>query len=99
MIFQGSFTSPWRAGEVRENKFVFIGRELPQDRIVGEFRALRAGDLRFPVGAKVRVQIGEFTRGTVKAHWDEGNCYRVTVDAMGYDVWAPIDDDTFIRAP
>lgn len=98
MIFQGSFSTPWRAGEVRENKFVFIGRELPQKRILSEFRALRAGELRFAVGTKVLVQIGELARGTVKRHWDEGNCYRVTVDAMGYDVWAPVDEDSFIRA-
>ena len=98
MLFQGQFTSKWRAGEARENKFVFIGRDLPKERILDGFRSCHAGELRFAIGARVRANIGHWAPGRVRAHWDEGNCYVVEIDATKETVWAPDDIDEYIRA-
>ena len=51
MLFQGNFTSKWKAKEKRQNKFVFIGRNLPIARLEAEFKDLYVKELRFPVGA------------------------------------------------
>ena len=54
--------------------------------------------LRFPIGTRVECNMGrQFVTGTVIAHWDEGNPYRVKLEADGMDVCAPKDDDRFIR--
>mmetsp|Transcript_2939 Transcript_2939/g.6116 ORF Transcript_2939/g.6116 Transcript_2939/m.6116 type:complete len:193 (-) Transcript_2939:243-821(-) len=71
----------------------------------GKNRAHRAdgralAPLRFLVGDTVECSRGYFQRGTVLAQWDEGNAYRVEIhDSYRTNVWAPFDDDHFIRAP
>jgi G3E family GTPase len=97
MIFQGQFTSKWRAGEVRESKAVFIGRDLPKEKILAGLRSCFAGELRFPIGASVHVNIGHWAPGIVRAHWDQGNCYVVEVTGTKDTVWAPDDIDQYIR--
>ena len=77
MLFQGNFTSKWKAKEKRQNKFVFIGRNLPIARLEAEFKDLYVKELRFPVGAAVRANVGKFKDATVVKHWDEGNAYRL----------------------
>ena len=98
MLFQGQFSTKWRKGEKRENKFVFIGRNIPKERLEAEFAQTYApAELRFAVGKQVFANVGEFKSGHVIKHWDDGNAYRVHVEGHG-DVWAPIDDDEFICA-
>jgi G3E family GTPase len=33
MILDGDHQRPWKAGEKRESRLVFIGRKLPEDKI------------------------------------------------------------------
>jgi G3E family GTPase len=42
MILDGDHQRPWRAGEKRESRIVFIGRNLPEDRIREGFAACAA---------------------------------------------------------
>ena len=96
MLFQGNFTSKWKADEKRTNRFVFIGRDLPIARLEAEFKGLYAKELRFPVGATVQANVGTFKAATVIKHWDEGNAYLLRL-ANGDEVWAPVDEDTFVK--
>jgi G3E family GTPase len=42
MLIEGGSQRPWRQAERRESRLVFIGRELPRDRLKQEFEACRA---------------------------------------------------------
>lgn len=97
MLFGGTYGEPWGTDE-RENKFVFIGKNLDRELITAGFLACKVtADLRFKTGDRVKciVKAG-WKAGTVVKHWDEGNAYRVKLDT-GMHVWAPIDADSFIR--
>lgn len=98
MLFGGHFTDPWEENEVRENKFVFIGKDLDRDMITKGFMACEAtGELRFAVGDRVKCIIKSgWKPGKVLRLWDDGNAYKVKLD-NGMQVWAPLDDDIFIR--
>lgn len=99
MLFNGTFTTPWRADEERVSKFVFIGRNIDHEMLKTGFEACAAGSasLRFAVGTRVQANVGTWENGTVLKQWDEGNPYRVQLDD-GNEVWAPEDDDALIRA-
>ena len=97
MLFSGNLMGAWKKGEKRQNKFVFIGRNLPKERIEAEFAELYAKPLRFEVGAKVLAKKNTFVPATVLKHWDECNAYRLELDNGGGQVWAPIDEDDYIR--
>lgn len=103
MLFNGQFSEQsWtEPEEERESIFVFIGKHLDHDWLRDCFKAcLQTKSLRFKVGDKVQCNIGTFTDGIVIKQWDEGNAYRVEVqDGKKTNVWAPIDVDTYIRAP
>jgi len=96
MMFTGTFTSSWEPNEVRRSNFVFIGRNLPVDYIKESFHSCEAKPLRFQVGARVLANVGAFKPGVVLKQWDEGNAYRVRLDG-DTEVWAPIDDDKYIK--
>jgi G3E family GTPase len=96
MLFTGDFQGRWKKDEVRESRFVFIGKNLNIDFLKAGFEACRAGELRFPVGTIVEANCGKFTRGKVMKQWDDGNAYRVKLDD-GTEVWAPVDVDGYIR--
>ena len=98
MLFGGHFTEKWEADEVRENKFVFIGKNLDREMITQGFMSCKVtGELRFKVGDKVRCIIKSgWKPGKVVGLWDDGNAYKVRLD-MGTHVWAPIDDDSFVK--
>lgn len=96
MMFTGTFTTSWEGNEVRRNNFVFIGRNLPVDYIKSSFHSCEAKPLRFQVGARILANVGSFKPGVVLKQWDEGNAYRVRLDG-DTEVWAPIDDDKFIK--
>lgn len=67
MIFNGNFTEEWEADESRENKLVFIGKNLVAAELRAAFEACLATDeviakktkmLRFAVGDKVECKTG-----------------------------------------
>jgi G3E family GTPase len=101
MLRNQSFTRPWKNGEARENRFIFIGRGMEKRRqeLTEGFKACMVKPLRFAVGTKVRAKIGEgaddFAAGTVIKHWDEFNAYRIKLDS-GDESHAPVDDDSFV---
>jgi G3E family GTPase len=98
MLFGGNFTTPW-ADEPRKGRFIFIGRNLDKKELTRAFEACKAKDLRFKVNDRVFVNVSRgYTPGVVKKVWDEGNAYRVRVRSLKTDVWAPEDDDRFIKA-
>jgi hypothetical protein len=56
--------------------------------------------LRFKVGDEVEANVGKFKRGTVIKQWDRDNAYRIELDdRKRTNIWAPIDHDTYVRAP
>ena len=102
MLFSGYFSqevAPWRKGEKRECRFVFIGRNLDHKMLEQGFLDCKAEDLRFNVGDTIYANIGEFTEGKILKCWDEGNPYRVEIqNAEKSNVWVPIDDDRYVRS-
>lgn len=102
MLFSGGLSNAtWKAGETRESRFVFIGKNLDHDFYREGFLACQADQpLRFAVGETVEANVGRFKLARVIKHWDEGNAYRVEVqDRKKTNVWAPIDIDAYIRKP
>ena len=101
MLFQGDFSweiSPWKDGETRECRFVFIGRDLDHEGLKAGLMACKAENLRFKEGDLVYANIGEFTPGRIIKCWDEGNPYRVEImNEEKSNVWVPIDTDQFVR--
>jgi len=102
MLFGGGFSSevaPWKEGEARECRFVFIGRNLDHQALQSGLMECRAEDLRFNVGDTVYANIGEFAEGKILKCWDDGNPYRVEIqDEEKSNVWVPIDSDDYVRA-
>ena len=101
MLFSGFFSdevAPWRKGEKRECRFVFIGRDLDHDALEAGLMACKAEELRFNVGDTVLANIGEFAEGKILKCWDQGNPYRVEIQNQERsNVWVPIDNDEYIR--
>jgi len=96
MLFDGKFTTLWKPEEKRMNRFVFIGRDLPTDRLEREFSLCKAKPLRFDIGTRVLANVGSFKPGTVAKHWDEGNAYRIDVEDYG-QVFARVDEDDLVK--
>ena len=100
MMFGGGFSSevaPWKEGETRECRFVFIGRNLDHEELQQGLMDCKAEELRFNVGDIVSVNIGEFTEGRILKCWDEGNPYRVEIqNEERSNVWVPIDSNDFV---
>ena len=102
MLFGGDFSHEiglWEDDEVRECRFVFIGRDLDHEALKQGLMACQAEELRFNVGDIVYANVGEFTEGRILKTWDEGNPYRVEIqNAEKSNVWVPIDVDDYVRA-
>lgn len=83
MLFSGVFTDEeWSSTEKRENRFCFIGRDLPRARIEEMFRlALHDGaPLRFKVGDEVLASVEDGLKaGMIVKVWDEGSPYRIRI--------------------
>ena len=101
MLFAGNFSneiSAWKEGEVRECRFVFIGRNLDHDALQEGLMDCKAEELRFNVGDTVYANIGEFAEGKILKCWDEGNPYRVEIQNQDRsNVWVPLDNDNYVR--
>jgi len=101
MLFAGNFSneiSAWKEGEVRECRFVFIGRNLDHDALQAGLMDCKAEELRFNVGDTVYANIGEFAEGKILKCWDEGNPYRVEIQNQERsNVWVPLDNDNYVR--
>ena len=101
MLFAGDFQENiglWKEDEVRECRFVFIGRNLDHEALQDGLKACVAEDLRFKVGDTVYANIGQFSKGRILKCWDEGNPYRVEIqNAERSNVWVPIDNDNYVR--
>ena len=100
MLFGGGFSSevaPWKDGETRECRFVFIGRNLDHEELQKGLMDCKAEELRFNVGDTVYANIGEFTEGRILKCWDEGNPYRVEIqNEERSNVWVPIDSNDYV---
>lgn len=97
MLFGGTFIEEW-TGDKRSCRFVFIGKNLDREAMVSDFLKCKASPLRFREGDRVRCNTADgWVAGTVLRRWDDGNPYRVRLDS-GAEVWAPEDDDSFVRA-
>lgn len=100
MLFGGGFSSevaPWKEGETRECRFVFIGRNLDHEELQKGLMDCKAEELRFNVGDTVYANIGEFTEGRILKCWDEGNPYRVEIqNEEKSNVWVPIDSNDYV---
>ena len=101
MLFAGDFSREiglWKDNEVRECRFVFIGRDLDHEALKQGLMDCRAEELRFNVGDTVYANIGRFTEGRILKTWDEGNPYRVEIqNDEKTNVWVPIDNDDYVR--
>jgi len=96
MLFGGDFAAEW-GDAPRKSVFCFIGKNLKKMDLKKGFMECVAQDLRFKVGQKVRANVAQgFTAGNIVKLWDQGNAYRVRL-CTGIEVWAPIDDDRFIK--
>uniref|UniRef100_A0AAV1VC12 CobW C-terminal domain-containing protein n=1 Tax=Peronospora matthiolae TaxID=2874970 RepID=A0AAV1VC12_9STRA len=99
-LFNGRFADTWAAGETRETRFVFIGKNLDREALTKGFLACRATpDLRFQVGDRVIANTGEecFQTGTIVQLWDQGNPYAIQLD-NGRKIWAPVDEAALVQA-
>lgn len=99
MLKNEHFKRNWDEHETRENRMIFIGRNM-QDRrqeLTEGFKACMAAPLRFPVGSKVWAKSAEgYEKGTIIKHWDEHRPYRIRLDT-GKEVWGPFDEDEFVK--
>jgi len=96
MIFTGGFAEelpPWKEGEERECRFVFIGRNLDEEMLKEGFMDCKAEDnLRFKVGDKVFARCdGGWMPGVIIKLWDEGNPYRIELTKGKVNVWGFAD--------
>lgn len=98
MLFTAAFEGEWKKGEKRESRFVFIGKNLDIELLQAGFNACRVvGELRFEVGDVVEANVGEWKKGKILKHWDDGNAYRIRLNG-GPDIWAPVDIDGYVRS-
>jgi len=100
MIFSGGYDSrfKWKAGEVRECRLVFIGRNLDHAALEKGVMGCKVGPLRFTVGDEVEANCETWLPGKIVKVWDKGNPYRIKLQ-NGEDVWGPVDTDEFVRKP
>jgi len=102
MLFSGGFSkevAPWKQGEKRECRFVFIGRNLDHKELQDGIMACKAEELRFGVGTMIFANVGTFKEGKIIRLWDEGNPYRVELQNKDRtNIWVPIDNDDYCRS-
>lgn len=81
MLFAGKLESAhlWKDDEVRECRFVFIGRNLNKEEFQKGMMDCKAGPLRFDVSDDVEVCVkdGVWLKGCVYDTWSEGYPYSI----------------------
>merc|ERR1711972_731786 len=101
MIYDGSFKGVW-GDEKRENRFVFIGKNLDKKGLIEGFHKCKIdAELRFKEGDMVLAS-GEdgWYPGIVMACWHDGNPYVIqTEDPENPRMVCPFDVDEFCKAP
>jgi len=113
MIFNGNFTEAWGEDEPRENKLVFIGKNLDAAELRAKFAECIAtpekikekeGRLRFKIGDAVECNTGKWSKGTVFAlmYRDDGMPPGMVAPYQvkldsGDLIYAPEDSDELIR--
>jgi len=118
LLTMGGGDLPKWGGEKRLNKMCFTGRNLDKKAIIdGLSKCLFNGKypkpgvppkttLRFPVGAKVQVNLSGWVHGTIVAQWyreplwETGKfvSYQIELPDGGGMVWAPKDTHKFVRS-
>jgi len=107
----------WSPEEKRINKFCFIGKNLDKKELSESLMSCifngvypepgpqPTTKLRFPVGSRVKVNVGDWTLGTVVMHWyrellwESGRYapYQIQLEGSDEVVYAPRDPNAFIR--
>jgi len=96
MLYGGDFAQPWGDAE-KKSCFCFIGRHIEKMNLEQGFRNCIAQPLRWKVDQLVEARTSDgWTNGKIIALWNEGNAYRIRLH-NGVEVWAPVDDDRFVR--
>ena len=109
MLFSGGFVDAvWGPEEKRENRFVFIGKDLDKKALMDGFMACQCSqELRFKLGDMVKAKVGGkkatdaegYHPGKIIKLWDQGNAYRIELqDEAKTNVWGPVDEDKFVKA-
>lgn len=102
MIYTGSFKGVWGAGEHRESRFVFIGKNLNKQSLIEGF-------LKCKIDAKLRFNVGDKVLASGQKGWEPGVIYKCWHDGMPYSIkmkdpekrslmWCPFDVDEFCKA-
>jgi len=101
MMFTGDFSSTdWKEGELRDCRFVFIGRNLDKAALTAGVQACQVREeLRFKVGDEVEAWVwGGWQRSTVKMLWDDGHPYQIELAESGDVGHVTYDEDDYVRA-
>merc|ERR1712087_818824 len=101
MLFSGGFNdAKWKPKEVRECRFVFIGKNLDKAKLMEGVMACQVkGELRFKVGDEVEAKVSGWKRGKILHLWYDGNPYVIELaDKKKTTVFGPQDDDRYVRA-
>jgi G3E family GTPase len=111
-----SVLANWREDEKRTNKLCFIGRNLNRKEIIAALEECifdgkvpepgpkPTSKLRFPVGTRVRCNVGGWEAGIVIQQWYRETLwptgkyvpYQVQLD-NGSLIWAPVDSNKLIK--
>merc|ERR1712232_78871 len=101
MLKNQAFTKPWPEGVERENRIIFIGRDMQKRReeLTEGFKSCIVGPLRFSVGTDICAKTSEdgYENGEIIMQWAKGTAYRIRLDT-GMEVHAPFDEDAFVMS-
>jgi len=95
----------WGENEVRDCRFVFIGRNLDKAELEKGIMECKVGPLRFQPGDCVRANVDgeQWLDGYISSLWDQGYPYMIEVELQPGTYgccsycWAPMDDDLYVR--
>ena len=102
MLFMNAFMLYMAAAAVPGDSRVDLCKSLAM-ACQGEMAQHSNMRMRFKVGDRVQANAsangGGWQNGKVLRIWDNGNAYRIELeDAARTNIWAPLDQDKFVRA-